>query len=88
MNNKTSQLLKQTITLNHESHILTGSLTSLNDTTKEVEEEREEESNNRLLNPSTKSRKSLNSIEKMKNQLEVNQVRSLFVYYRKAHIYI
>ncbi|CAH8632353.1 unnamed protein product [Schistosoma haematobium] len=87
MNNKTSQLLKQTITLNHESHILTGSLTSLNDTTKEVEEEREEESNNRLLNPSTKSRKSLNSIEKMKNQLEVNQAHKIKRYIKQKSDY-
>uniref|UniRef100_A0A5K4FB09 Centrosomal protein of 162 kDa n=1 Tax=Schistosoma mansoni TaxID=6183 RepID=A0A5K4FB09_SCHMA len=90
MNNKTSQLIKQTITQNHDSHILTGgSLTSLNDTTKEGEKEREEEeeSTNRLLNPSTKIRKSLNSIDKIKNQMEVNQAHKIKRYIKQKSDY-
>ncbi|TNN13333.1 hypothetical protein EWB00_003039 [Schistosoma japonicum] len=68
-NNKASKFIKETIPLNRESQIHSESLTSLtNDLTKE-----DDGSNSRLLNSSSKSRKSLSSIEKMKNQPETHK---------------
>ncbi|CAH8600133.1 unnamed protein product [Heterobilharzia americana] len=69
-NNKTSQLIKQTATLNHQIPLISGSSTSLNDLRKD-----EEKGSSSKLN-FIQCRKSFGSIEKMKNQNEINQVKA------------
>ncbi|KAK4467714.1 hypothetical protein MN116_008649 [Schistosoma mekongi] len=82
-NNKTNKLIKETIPLNYESKVYTESLTSLtNELTKE-----DDGSNSHLLNSSSKSRKSFSSIEKMKNQPEVNQTHKSKRYIKQKSDY-